>query len=77
MAAQMARNIRSQIGRLRKYAGGWYSAKKRICISNDTFTKWRNLKDKLKLVNDDAVARYLLSTYEHLNEQLQPERLAL
>ena len=73
----MARNVRSQIGRPRKHAGGWYSANKRICISNDTFTKWRNLKDKLKLANDDAVACYLLSTFERLNEQLQPERLAL
>ena len=73
----MARNIHSQIGRPRKHAGGWYIANKRICISNDTFTKWRNLKDKLKLANDDAVVCYLLSTYEHLNEQLQHESLVL
>ena len=72
MAAQMVHNTRGQVGRPRKHAGGWYSANKRICISNDTF-----MKDKLKLANDDAVVCYLLSTFERLNEQLQPERLVL
>ena len=61
MAAKLAGDARVQVGRLRKHAEGWNNANKRICISNTTFIKWRKLREDFKLVNDDAVACYLLS----------------
>ena len=69
----MAGNARRQVGRPREHAEGWNSANKRICISNDTFTKRRSLKERLSLANDNAVACYLISSVESLNEALQPE----
>ena len=70
MAAEMAGDTRARVGRPRKHTEGWNSLNKRICISNGTFVKWRKLRDDLKLVNDDAVARYLLSAVvERSNEQ--------
>jgi len=30
-----------QVGRPKKYEGGWESANKRICVANETFDKWR------------------------------------
>ena len=61
MAAKLAGDARVQVGRPRKHAEGWNNANKRICISNATFIKWRKLREDFKLVNDDAVACYLLS----------------
>ena len=77
MEAQIARNTRSPVGTPRKYANGWNSANKRICISNDMFTKWRKLKEDLKMANDDALARHLLSIVEPVNGLLGRERLVL
>ena len=75
MAAEMAGDTRAQVGRPRKHAEGWSSLNKRICISNETFVKWRKLQDDLKLVNDDAVACYLLSAVvEHSNKRTEHER---
>ena len=79
MAAEMAGGARAaKVGRPRKYTDGWSSANKRIFISNSTFTKWRKLRDDLKLANDDAVARYLLSAVvERPGERPESERLGL
>ena len=48
-----------KVGRPRKYAGGWESANRRICISNKTYEEWKRLKVQQRLENDDSVARYL------------------
>ena len=60
MAAEHAK-VGKKVGRPQKYSEGWSSHNKRICISNETFIRWRKLRDDLKLVNDNAVANYLLS----------------
>ena len=78
MAAKLAGVKRTQAGRPRKYTEGWSSVNKHVCISNETFVKWRKLRDDLKLVNDDAVACYLLSAVvERPSELLEFERLGL
>ena len=75
MAAEMVGDMRAQVGRPRKHTEGWRSVNKCICISNGTFVRWRKLRDDLKLVNDDAVAFYLLSAVvERSNEQTEHER---
>ena len=56
---------RVPVGRLKKCEGGWNSANKHIWIGNETFAKWRRLRDKLRLANDDAVACYLLEAVQH------------
>ena len=61
-----------QVGRPKKHEGGWESANKRICIANETFHKWRTLRGELNLVNDDAMARFLL---ERVTLELDGERL--
>jgi len=61
-----------KVGRPKKYEGGWESANKRICIANETFDKWRALRGKLNLGNDDAMARFLL---ERVTLELEGERL--
>ena len=33
------------------------------------FGKWRRLRDKLNLVNDDAMARFLLATAEQASKE--------
>ena len=48
----------------------------RISIENETFTKWRRLRDELQLGNDDAVVCYLLEAEVHSrNERLEHEML--
>lgn len=49
-----------KVGRPRKYAGGWESANRRICISNKTYERWREVKERQCLRSDDSVAQYLL-----------------
>lgn len=78
MAVNIAGHARAQVGRPRKHKEGWSSANKRICISNATYFKWRKLRDELKLVNNDAVACYLLSVVvERSNQRPGHERLEL
>ena len=60
----LVKTTRRRAGRPRKHSEGWESANKRICISNRTFLKWRMVKDEHRLLNDDAVARYLLALHE-------------
>ena len=74
----MAGVTHAQVGRPRKHTEGWSSENKHICISNEIFIKWRKLRDDLKLLNDDAVARYLLSAVvERPNEQPEHARFGL
>ena len=50
------------------------SQTKKICTSNDTFTKWRKLMQALKLVNNGpTVVYYFLSAVTHSNNQLEHE----
>jgi len=49
-----------QVGRPKKHEGGWESANEWICIANETFDIWRMLRGKLNLVNNDAMACFLL-----------------
>lgn len=51
-------------GRPQKYACGFDSGNRRIYISNETFMKWRMLREDRTLSSDDAVARYLLTLHE-------------
>ena len=37
LCVKMVHNIHDQVGRPRKYSGGWNSVNKCICISNETF----------------------------------------
>jgi len=76
MADCIACSARYPVGRPRKHEEGWTSANKRICIANETFTKWRLLRDELLLGNDDAVACYLLEAeVRSRNERLEHEML--
>ena len=63
---------RVPVGRLKKCEGGWNSANKRIWIGNETFAKWRSLRDKLRLANDDAVACYLLEAVQREIQRPSP-----
>ena len=74
MATCLARGVHGSVGRPRKHKGGWGCANKRICIANETFKKWRCLRDELQLANDDAVACYLLVAAESLNASLNESR---
>lgn len=51
-------------GRPRKYTYGFDSGHRRIYISNETFVKWRMLREDRTLSSDDAVAQYLLTLHE-------------
>ena len=46
-----------------KHENGWEGANKRICISNTTFMLWRNICEELGLLNDDALAIYLIGLH--------------
>jgi len=48
-------------GRPKKFANGWGQANKRIYIANETYVKWRMVKEEFGLTNDNAVAQLLLS----------------
>ena len=74
----MAGVTHAQVGRPWKQTEGWSSENKRICISNETFIKWGKLRDDLKLFNDDAVDRYLLSAVaKRPNRQAEHARFRL
>ena len=74
----MAGVTHAQVGRPRKHTEGWSNENKCICIFNEMFIKWRKLRDDLKLLNDNAVARYLLSAVvERPNEQPKHARFGL
>lgn len=60
------------VGRPKKCEGEWNSANKRIWIGNETFAKWRSLRDKLGLANDDAVACYLLEAVQREMQHPSP-----
>jgi len=64
MVYSLAGDKRIQVRRPKKCEGGWNSVNKRIWIGNETFSKWRSLRDKLGLANDDAVACHLLEAVQ-------------
>ena len=65
MAEQPARKC----GRPATRIEDWESTHKRIRLLNVTFKRWRALKNKLKLPNDDSIASFLLSLYSELNSK--------
>ena len=61
---RMAEHSRAQkAGRPRKHSNGWESANTRIYISKETLGLWRNLRKERNFLNDDSVAKYLLSLH--------------
>ena len=50
----MAQLLGKKRGRPLKYENGWEGANKRICISNTTFSLWRDIREELGLKSDDA-----------------------
>jgi len=63
-APDLVNTTRRRVGHPRKHSEGWESANKRICILNGTFLRWRTIRDKQGLLNDDAIAYYLLALHE-------------
>jgi len=63
-APVLAKTTYRRVGRPRKHKDGWESVNKRICVSNETFLRWRTIRDERGLLNDDAVARYLIALHE-------------
>lgn len=62
---------RARVGPPRKHIGGWASEHRRISLSNDTFARWRRLKEDRGLSDDNAVAVYLLTCCKN-NRQEEP-----
>ena len=56
----MAQLLGKKRGRPLKHGEG---ANKRICTSNTTFMLWRNIHEELGLLNDDALAIYLIGLH--------------
>lgn len=52
-------------GRPRKHQSGWEETIRRVCISKMAYTLWQELKSEKSLLNDDSVARFLLSFYKN------------
>ena len=50
-------------GQPRKHANGWGSANARIYLSKESFELWRKLQKERDFLNDDSMAKYLLSLY--------------
>ena len=50
-----------------KHKNGLKGANKVICISNATFSLWRNIREELGLLNDDglAIRGFLYISYVH------------
>ena len=59
----MVHLLRKKRGRPLKHKNGWEGANKRICISNTTFTLWRNIREELGLLNDNALAIHLIGLH--------------
>jgi len=60
----LAKTMYRKVGCPRKHKEGWESVNKRICVLNGTFQRWRTIRDERGLLNDDAVARYLLALHK-------------
>ena len=61
MAAERLRHV----GHPRKYEDGWAFSHKRISLSIDTYTKWREFKEECKLSDDNEVAVFLLTAFRN------------
>ena len=57
-------------GRPRKYSNGWDSGNRRVYFSNETFVKWRRLREERSLSSDDVVACYLLTLHGRNHEMI-------
>ena len=66
LIALMAEQPARKCGRPATRTQDWETTHKWIRLLNITFEKWRALKDKLKLPNDDSVTSFLLSLYTEL-----------
>ena len=63
-------------GRPQKYSYSWDSGNRRIYIYNETFVKWRMLREERSVSSDDAVVYYLLTFYDE-NDARNHELLCL
>ena len=66
----MADGRKQHVGHPRKYDGGCANEHRRLNVSNDTFTKWRELRGELGLTSDGAVAVLLLTAYRDISSLL-------
>ena len=71
ISIQMAQPVRATFGltcsvsgRPRKHPSGWEQTVRRICISNTAYLQWQEVKSERSLLNDDSVARFLLTFYK-------------
>ena len=65
----MVQLLRKKRGRPLKHENGWEGVNRQICISNTTFSLWRDVREELGLVNDDALAKYLIGLHKEINAQ--------
>ena len=64
----MVQLLRKKRSRPLKHKNGWEGANRRLCISNTTFSLWRDVRE-LGLVNDDALAIYLIGLHKEINTE--------
>ena len=65
----MAQLRSSSQGRPRKLVNGFVSANKRIYITDETFSRWRNLRADLNLETDNLLALHLLDYFSLCSEE--------
>ena len=65
----MVQLLRKKPGRPLKHENGWEGVNKRICISNTTLSLWRDVCEELCLVNDNALAKYLIGLHKEINAE--------
>ena len=68
----MAQLLEKKRGRPLKYENGWEGANKRICISNTTFSLWRDIREELGLNSDDALLRWQVDLHTHFTSAMLP-----
>jgi len=54
----------TRLGHPRKYSEGWEGANKWIYISNESFVKWRRLREEQSLPSNGSMACHLLMLYD-------------
>ena len=65
----MVQLLEKKCGRSLKHENSWEGANKQICISNTTFLVWRNILEELGLLNDDALAIYLIGLHNKIDAE--------
>jgi len=63
-----------RLGLPKKYSEGWEGANKQIYIFNETFVKWRRLREERSLPSDDSMACYLPTLYVNLESLCLPNQ---